>query len=177
MLCCSRSALKLAEAAMKPPTHGILPRAATTNRTYLDRLPPLSFAIKASCDVSDPSGCAIFVETRGTGSFSWFVMGSLALLESHSTYFCTSMLCGSLTTISGALRYSVIVPVMQTCLSRYFSSVVPNFSRFTPQIRAVKTWLGYGLSRLIKVGLPRVVAAQPVLANLPQTVAFSPTRG
>src|SRR6266446_3111786 len=142
MLCCSRSALKLAEAAMKPPTHGILPRAATTNRTYLDRLPPLSFAIKASCDVSDPSGCAIFVETRGTGSFSWFVMGSLALLESHSTYFCTSIFCGSLTTISGAFLYSVILPVTHTCLSLYVCSGFPNFSRFSPHITIVKTWLG-----------------------------------
>jgi len=57
-------------------------------------------------------------------------------------YFCTSMVCGSLTAISGALRYSVIVPVTQICLSRYFSSGVPNLSRFSPHMRTVKTWLG-----------------------------------
>src|SRR6267378_3603309 len=61
---------------------------------------------------------------------------------SNLTYFCSSMLCGSLTAISGALRYSVIVPVTHICFPRYCSSGAPNFSRFIPHIKTVKTRFG-----------------------------------
>jgi hypothetical protein len=84
------------------------------------------------------------------------------------------MFCGSLTTISGAPPYSAILPETQTRLSSYFSSGAPNFSRFSPQISIVKTWFAYGLSRFKNVRLPRVVAAQRVIATFPQTVACSP---
>src|ERR1700674_2169318 len=52
MPCCSCSALKLADAAMKPPTQGMLPSAATTKRTYFRPLPSVSLATRAFWEAS-----------------------------------------------------------------------------------------------------------------------------
>jgi hypothetical protein len=54
--------------------------------------------------------------------------------------------------ISGFSRWLVIFPVTHTLAFLYFVSGVPNFVRSLPQIKIVKTSLGYGSSRFKKVG-------------------------
>lgn len=60
-------------------------------------------------------------------------------------------------------------------LPLYSISGVPNLLLLLPQMTTVKTWFGYGLSRLRKVGSPFVEAAYRVLTTVPQIVAVSLT--
>ena len=50
----------------------------------------------------------------------------------------------------------------------------PTFALSLPHISTVKTWFGYGLSKLMNVGVPRLEVAVCSPAISPQTVALSP---
>jgi hypothetical protein len=67
-------------------------------------------------------------------------------------YFCYTIWLGSVAIISAFPRKLVILPVTHTLASRYFVSGVPNLARSLPQMRIVKTSLGYGSSRFRNVG-------------------------
>ena len=69
---------------------------------------------------------------------------------------CTFTWEGSWTAVSGVRWYRISLPVTQMCLPPYVAPGSPNFGRSLPQITTVKIWFGYGLSRLMKVGLPRL---------------------
>src|SRR5215469_13574326 len=66
--------------------------------------------------------------------------------------YCTLACEGSEATISGLPLYALTFPVTQTCFPRYFVSGSPNFARSFPHINIVKTWLGYGWSKLEMLG-------------------------
>ena len=76
--------------------------------------------------------------------------------------------------ISGLPRYSVITPWAQMWRPVYLSRL-PNPARSSSQTITVKSWLGYGLSKVMNVGLPLLLAASGTPVTLPQTVAVSPT--
>src|ERR1700756_1134721 len=83
----------------------------------------------------------------------------------------TYQLFASRMTISAEPLYSVIVPVAQTHL---LLGSWPTLARSSPQISNVNIWFGYALSRLMKVGTPRLLVVVCSLAIVPHTASRSP---